>query len=630
MGSASVYTTNPGLVISQVVVETNTWVNDMLGNSSVEYIELFNPTTSPINIGVTGNPNIRIDYDCEAAGQDRAHGAFNFVFISTYVPSGSYYLLASATAFMINGSMINADACFGSAAGCDTIPTFPDHLDNNRAGAIRLSNYLDNASYDTVGWNDNNNDACVDPGFCEGTSIPNNTANGFDGMQAGNQIVRFSSACAVGITYGRAYDTDNNANDFYYNNTAASGIVYRPFNSSSPAQTVISGRPSTGAYVLANDGNSAGALSCEYSVTGPQGQVCAMSSFTVVGVATGTWTVAVMTENSSQTISNVVVSQGLLTTIPNGSTSPSWPDSGFYNTVLSSAYMGGFAGGMVFGVGPDYFKRINGILMCASDGSPPSRTDSQGFYVLNLTTGITVITANCNSDNGSYTSDNAVATIAEGAVTTIPAFHLAQGGVIKGYVTPGLGALPNIPVLATLGTAVYEDTTDNTGYFYIFAATAAAAYTITPILDPLQSYTSLPGQPLTSSVTVPGDTVFAGTVTVIGALGTITGSVSANGSPITTGVLVVASTGTVPDPMPAITAATSPSLTIFYAVSSKSDGMYSLEVRASTTSTYNVRFFYPVVDIKTGIAASPTPSKLITGISVGAGAATPDQNFTWP
>ncbi len=73
---------NNGPVFSQVVVETNTWVaGDIFRN--VEYIELFNPTTYPIDIGVTGTPKIRIDYDGEPAAGATAHDNFNFVFITT-------------------------------------------------------------------------------------------------------------------------------------------------------------------------------------------------------------------------------------------------------------------------------------------------------------------------------------------------------------------------------------------------------------------------------------------------------------------------------------------------------------------------------------------------------------------
>ena len=49
------------------------------------------------------------------------------------------------------------------------------------------------------------------------------------------------------------------------------------------------------------------------------------------------------------------------------------------------------------------------------------------------------------------------------------------------------------------------------------------------------------------------------------------------GEAITTGVLLVASTATVPAALPAITALTAPAQAVFYFVSSKSDGTYSLE-----------------------------------------------------
>jgi hypothetical protein len=111
-------------------------------------------------------------------------------------------------------------------------------------------------------------------------------------------------------------------------------------------------------------------------------------------------------------------------------------------------------------------------------------------------------------------------------------------------------------------------------------------------------------------------------------MGTIAGSVKDGGYAITTGVLVVASTAAVPDPLPAINAATAPALPVIYSVSSRADGAYSLEVRASTSALYNVRAFYPVVNAASGTVAYT--SKLKTGLSVGAGALLSNQDFIWP
>lgn len=621
--SASLYTLDNSLRITQVVAST------VVPNGyDVQYVELFNPTTSPINVGSGVSHSIKLNFTSQFSSQ--LCNDIGLTYVSTYVAPGRYYLIANTNTFVLGGVSVSADAYYTDTANSHCSEDHPvgfnwsppgarPILMYNHTGTVWLTD-ASGATLDAAGWT---NGSSV-PSYCETNCIPLS-----GGLLRGDQIIRFSTACAVGTTYGRAYDTADNQNNFYYNNTGvAKGLLYRPFSAATPTQTVLSGKVSTGAYVFADDGNSAATISSNGSVTGPQGQVCPISSFTLVGVATGTWNVTAVCGSYSQTISSIVVSQGLVTSVPNGSTFPSWPVSGFNYTALTSSYTGGFASGFVYGARPSYSSRLPNILIGSPNGIIPTRTDSQGFYILSLPTGTVVVAANYGSDNANYITGNADATITQGAVTSIPDFHLAQGGTILGYVTSGTGALPYIAVQATLGGAVFNDTTDNTGYFYIFVSTSATPYSVTPVLDPLQSYTSLPSNPLISTVTLPGSTVFAGTITVIGAMGTISGSVRNNGSAITSGVLVVASTAAVPDPPATIFASSAPALAILYSVSSEADGTYRLDVRSSTTTTYNMRAFYPVVDIKTG-AVSYT-SKPRSGVSVGAGAEVSGQNFTWP
>lgn len=198
---------------------------------------------------------------------------------------------------------------------------------------------------------------------------------------------------------------------------------------------------------------------------------------------------------------------------------------------------------------------------------------------------------------------------------------------MKGYVTSGTGVLPNVVVKAVSGSLEYFATTDYTGYFYITVSTRTTPYSITPVLDPLQSYSAQPSDPLSATVTSPGTTIHAGTFTVTGGMGTITGTVTNNGSAITTGVLIIASTGTVSDPPPAIYGSSAPALSNpFYAVSSNANGSYTLEVRGSA-ATYNMRSFYPVVDIISGTVTYT--SKTNTAV-VAAGALTTGKDFSWP
>lgn len=621
--AASVYTRDPSLVISQVVTSTI-----QAGGFDAQYVELFNPTTSAINIGNVASHMIQLNLD-STCGSPRNCQDVSLTYVSTYVPAGGYYLVANTASLTILGSNFTADAYYKDTAdaGCATppsdwsAPSVKRILQTGHNGSVWLTD-AGGGVIDAVGWYHNSNV----PSHYEGAAIPFNGGGVAMGLGSGDQIVRFSTPCAVGITYGRAYDTDSNLNNFYFHDSPSSiGLGYRPFSGADAVQTVVSGRPSTGAYVFADDGNSAAVTSSNGSLSGPQGQTCSLSSFTLTSVATGTWNVSLVSGNYSKTVANVAVAQGVNTAITNAATSPAWPVANLNYVVIDSSFTGGIASGYVYGSGANYWSRLNNILVASSGNT--ARTDSNGLYMLSLTTGTATISANYNSNNPNYVTSEQDVTITQGAVTSVPDFHLAQGGFIQGFVTSGSGALPNIAVRATLGSSVFNDTSDNTGYFYIFVSTSSSPWSVAPDLDPLQSYTSLPSDPLTATVTTPGATVFAGTITVIGAMGTITGSVTKSGAAITTGVLIMASTASVSDPPPAVVASSSPAQSIVYSASSMADGTYSLDVRSSTTTTYNIRAFFPAVDINTGAVSYTSLTR--TGVSVGAGATTPGQNFTW-
>jgi hypothetical protein len=174
--------------------------------------------------------------------------------------------------------------------------------------------------------------------------------------------------------------------------------------------------------------------------------------------------------------------------IPNALTRSSWTAAGYYDTRLTSASTGGFVQGYVYGADTAYWSPLKDILVWASGVT--GRTNSLGFYLLNTTSGSVTVTANYSTDNLNYSPDSKSATLDIGEVETIPAFHLAMSGIIKGYVTTGTGALPNVVVKAVRTGASYENYTDPSGYFYIRASTSAFTYTVTPVLATGQAYTS--------------------------------------------------------------------------------------------------------------------------------------------
>ncbi|TPW08857.1 MAG: hypothetical protein FD127_4312, partial [Acidimicrobiaceae bacterium] len=336
---------NPNPVISQVVAATQTWALPW-GPRTVEYVELFNPTTYAINMGQTGSPIGIFEYDCEAAGFDKDVDDLNFVYITTFVPAGKYFLIANATAFYINGSLVHADACYGSGANCDTAPTFPDFIDDIRAGSVQIGNIATNTLWDKVGWNDDNNDACLDPGECEGTAIPNY----IDGMGIGNQIVRVSSPLASSAeigTYGRAYDSDDNRSDFLYPTVGGfTGILFNPGQTTDPAMPVITGRPGVGAVIASNDALSGSTVAYRATVSSA-GIELAYAPFAIPRVTSGTWTVIVASGSYYKQLSNVVVTVNSNINIPNAVTTPDWEYLGGAHVNLDSATVSGFVTGRV-------------------------------------------------------------------------------------------------------------------------------------------------------------------------------------------------------------------------------------------------------------------------------------------
>jgi hypothetical protein len=649
----SVYAVSPLPVISQVVASSV-----MANGFDVQYIELFNPATFQINIAAVASPPgtapsasryVKLGIESTCTSSPRQCDDVELVYNSTYIPAGWYYLIANTNTFVQHGIVYTADAYYSDSAGAagTCSPDSPAVADWAPPGTRRLirpghngAAWLSNDSigiYEQVGWQ-HSGGSTPNPNHCNGTCIPTH------GLLQNDQIVRFNRPCAADGSYARAYDSTDNANDFYYNDTgAAVGLPYGLYNSttatpalavSRPA-TFLSGIPTTGGYAFANDGNSSGVSLNDYTVSGAQGQSCKVSSLTLTGVSTGTWDVSVLTPASSGTVRGVAMgsSGGFRVKIASSTTTPVWRTAGYNYVFTDFLESGGFAVGYVYGASSDYSRRLSNILVGSSAGSV-ARTDAQGFYVLTLPTGAVTVTANRGFDNVEYLTSDYDAWIPGGAVATIPDFHLPKGAILKGYVTSGTGALPNISIQASAGGSVYEDTSDQTGYFYISAATSPVAYAINPVLDPLQSYAAaakapctVPSSAISCAITTPGNTVFIGTFTITGAMGTIQGSVKLNGSAITTGVLILVSGSAISDPPSALSGATAPGQTPVYAVSSQADGTYSLEVRAGTS--YNMRAFYPQVDANTGAVSYPGGSKTGT-VTIGAGATVTGKDFSWP
>jgi prepilin-type N-terminal cleavage/methylation domain-containing protein len=595
---------NNGLVISQIVTSTTT-VSDNATSVDVEYVELFNPTTYPINIGVTGGPKDHtLNYtDEDGGGDDFADSDFNWVHITTFVGSGQYYLFANASYFHILGEWVYADAY--------TTTDGQNAMNPHEAGNLTLTRVSDGENVDIVGWSDDDDTPPAD----EGTGIPDPSCG--DGPGIGLQMVRVSSPLLTSNTYGRAYDSNDNQDDFEYPTsdcTALTWFRWKPHSSTTSAQTVIAGKPGLGANATADDTMGASATAFDMGITS-NALTLSVALFEMTGVATGTWTVIVASGTYLEDVDDVVVTQSALTPIPNATTSPSWKVANHFALFLDSATVKGFVRGTVTDING---AGLAGIEIVA--GGVPKTTVSGGTYFVATSTGTISVIANSNNANSQYVEAITQAAVTTGQLTTQD-FILTEGGTITGFTSSdGTSVMPNIEVAASLnGAQAGLSTSDSAGVFYIRNLTTGT-YSVAPVLDPMETYSPA----AISAAVTPSVTVHVGTFTISGALGTLVGSVTNNGETITSGALIVASQDAIGTSPPDIVASSSPAQTPIYSGSSLADGSYALEMRGSGT-TYNVSVFVPVIS---GASVSVT-TKTYSGITMTANTET-TLNITLP
>lgn len=589
---------NPDLVISMVVVASQTYKGDGSGIQA-EFIQLFNPTTGPIDIG-TGGPDkkVYINYYDENAGQSCGHICFNFTHVSSFVPAGEYYLLANTSFFLVEGQWTAADAWYNGKK-----------LVNNNAGCVEITRPDTGIRLDAVGWSDNGD---VAPCY-EGQPIPDSSIA--DGIGEGNQIVRVSSPGISFFTmtdYGRAYDSGNNRADFIYPNDnftwyQGSSVFYYPRSSiNNSSETVITGKPAYNAFVAANDSLS-GSTRAWATYISSNGINLAVATFELTGVATGTWTVVVASGSYYKEYGNVTAGAGQTTWFPHATTSPqNYLD---YHVKLDSAHAGGFIEGLVSDVNSAPLNNIKVLI-----GGTTKTTGTNGRYFAKTSSGpVSVIANPISQQNTLYVESIAMVDVETGQLVTKD-FTLTRGGTIVGFVTTGTTPLPNAVVTANISGSQYGSaTSDGSGYFYI-RNISTGVYTVQPVLEAGQD--SSPNS--VANVTVTGGAViFAGTFTFTGAFGSITGTVTSGSSLVTTGALILASTATIASTPASVCGSSSPALVPLYAVSSKADGSYELPVRGSTTTTYNLAIYLPTINTVTGTVSVTT--KTYSGISVTAG-----------
>lgn len=605
---------NSNVVISQVVAATNTQV--FAGaTQDVEYVELYNPTTYPINIGTTGQTqkNVMLTHYYWDAGpwwEDRYDSSWyagshtwDMVNVTTYVAPGRYYLIANASYFLVSGGWVNADAYY------DSTLSYPDYIENDEDGTIALYSWFLGSWLDSLGWSDNSGS----PYFGEGTTLPN--LAGYDGLgdPAGQQLVRVSSpgiSEATLANYGRSYDSNSNTRDFLHE----SSIIYPPKSMDSGPFITLTGKVPTNAYVSAADPNSGSTTTFLAYITSATASL-PYARFQLAGVSTGSWTVAAAYGNYAAFIDTGTILQNKFTGVPSATSTPSWSGAGLFHVQLNSSTLNGFVKGVVTNPSNQPIANIT-----VQGGGSSKLTGSNGAYFMPVSSGTITLIANPNNSNAAYIQAIETPLVSAGAVTTQD-FILSFGGRITGYVTTGTTPLAYQPITAVngLGSQAGSAVTD-TGGIFTLRNISTGTYSVFPVLESGQDV-----DPNTLSVTLTSTgSIFIGTFTVAGAFGSISGTVSDASGLVTSGALLIASTNTIASTPAAIVGSSAPAQSPLYMASSKADGTYLLPVRGG--STYNLSAYVPVISPSGSVSIT---TKTYAGIVV-APSVTTTQSVTIP
>jgi len=596
---------NDRLLISQIVgstISSSGW--------DQEYVEIYNPTTYTWLV----NGNIGLKFQRKA---DSNKKEIKITYINSYIPSGGFYLFANTGTIRVNGININADAVWSDSNETGDFPYFatnkniiPVKEDSSSEGCAAIELYRKSDGYilDQVGW-DWNPGTPQSPPFYETDGIDQTI-----GLQRAEVYARIMSTSGFNSSYGPAYDSDNNNKDF----ADIMPISISPSNSSSSTRNIISGRPAYGAIITANDGLSSSTTA--WKATNPSG--FSYATFTLVGVATGTWQVQISSGLLYLLVSSVSVpSINYSTSIPNGVTNPKWIVSGLSNLILNLNSESGIIYGRV--LDPNNKPLSNIKILGEPEGE--AITNSAGYYALIVPSGTYSVTANPSMYNPSYTSetrDNIVVNLGE--FNSGNDFILSGAGQLSGYVCNynTSNPYPGISILAVdlNDNTVGETISGSDGKFYI-RNISTGTYIIKPVLDTNQS--SSPDS--ISAAVVAGSKVFVGTFTVTGAWGIIRGTATVSGKPIDTGALIIATTGTISGLLPPTISTAVLSGDPYYMASTLADGTFKIDVRVSTASaSFNLYGWYTTYSGDTPVITKKT----VTGVSV-TGGQTKWQNISW-
>lgn len=588
-----------GTITGTAVLRDHLVISQVVGSSvgvygDAEWIEVYNPTTwtwtMATGLGVGSNEVIQFVYEEPPVPSPPAvsYVAPDMDYRTLTLGPGSYFLFANTGTIAAAGVVRTADAVYDIdglwGTQDDLIPTGSP----SPAGSIIIGNLATYVAQDIIGWDaTGNSNADKKQAYTyEGKAIVQSI-----GFQVGEEYVRRTSASGVTAGHGRCHDYQYNETDFEDHVP----LSHPPHNSSDPAEICYSGSPAAGAIVFSEDGLSA-------SVTAD-----ASGYFNLTNVATGYWTV-------------YISSAGLMTSsAPIGGLS-----NGFAHSVgsmlLSTPSVYGYVTGWVRDVDN---VPMSGVKVYA--GAAPAFTGLTGTYVALAPEGENNVVANYQTYDPDYIAYSSMGVIVPlgGPAASPVNFTLTQGGRLAGWVTTnGVDPLPNIPIVALKGGVEQGNTVSGAdGHFLVWGAgISTGTYDVVPRLEAGEAAT-----PSTYTVTLSaGETLFVGTYTVTGAMGYITGSVKYNGSPITTGVLIYATTGTITSTPPTLDSTVRNGVVAYYAVSSDAAGNYELAVRGGYD--YNLYAWYTTWSGQTPSTTrkeySATPVTVTPGGSV-------TRDFSW-
>jgi hypothetical protein len=452
------------------------------------------------------------------------------------------------------------------------------------------------------------------------------------GLNEGGTHVRYSMPGAYYANKGNAFDSDNNTANFLKNADISLASDTYPRNSSSTYSAVpVSGYPVNGAVISCDDGLSSYTTSYQVDYSGNN-----LSYFVLPNVATGTWNVSVFYSGTDQwgrissgyqEYSNVrLFSSGQIVGVPNSTTTPVWPYTGSCSVVLSSAPSYGHVSGIVRSGGSPLSTSIKVIA-----GSKSAFSRSDGRYSLAVDSGTITVTSNPGNINPSYVEQNIEnVVVSAGQITSGIDFDLSPGGIVTGKVRSNSGDnLPNIVLVAyDKNTNEASSAVSGSDGIYRIAnlPTTGNPYLVKPIIDSIE--TSSPDS-VSGIAVVQGTSVSIATFTITSAYGYISGSVTENGRSINTGVLLIASTGTISSDPPVIDSTLRGGAPYYYGTVSQSNGAYTLQVRGG--NIYNVYAWYTTmsaggVSSTTRKPAAPS-SRTVT---VNQGQTVTGINFSWP